>query len=301
MAFSSSILVQILIFTSIALSFSNAQPSFRTRALVQPVTKQASTLKYLRRIYQRTPLIPVDLAVRPNVGLLEGLFKDVMGIGLGRSRIGLPSQAAAAFSFKRKFAICLSSSTGPLGAPSDEYFIGVKSINVNEIPVQLNASLLSINKKGSGGTKISTVDPYTVMETSIYKAFTNVFVKEANKMKLTRVAHVAPFGVCYSTKGITYTRLGPAVPSIDLVLQNKSTFWRIFGMNSMVQISKVVMCLGFVDGGIRANDFNSYRRVSVGGDPFTTSRLGFSSTFLLGKLHVLTSTSRPMPRYIGVM
>ncbi|KAF8394444.1 hypothetical protein HHK36_020652 [Tetracentron sinense] len=101
--------------------------------------------------------------------LLGGLASGVKGMaGLGRNPIGLPSQFAAAFSFHRKFAVCLSSSTtsngviflgdGPYvmlpnvdvsqsliytplfinpvstagayltGEPSVEYFIGVKSI-----------------------------------------------------------------------------------------------------------------------------------------------------------------------------
>ncbi|MDP1299121.1 hypothetical protein Q6301_26605, partial [Klebsiella quasipneumoniae] len=41
--------------------------------------------------------------------LLEGLASGVVGIaGFGRTRISLPSQFASAFSFQRKFAICLT-------------------------------------------------------------------------------------------------------------------------------------------------------------------------------------------------
>ncbi|KAL8224880.1 hypothetical protein R6Q57_017437 [Mikania cordata] len=48
--------------------------------------------------------------------LLQGLTSGVSGMaGLGRTKIGLPSQVAAAFSFDRKFAICLSSSTNSNG------------------------------------------------------------------------------------------------------------------------------------------------------------------------------------------
>ncbi|KAA8527557.1 hypothetical protein F0562_034728 [Nyssa sinensis] len=206
--------------------------------------------------------------------LLEGLANGVKGMaGLGRTRISLPSQFSAAFSFHRKFAICLSSSTSSngvvlfgdspyvflpnvdvsnsllytplilnpvstasaysLGDPSAEYFIGVKSIKINEKAVPINTTLLSIDSEGRGGTKISTVDRYTVMETSIYNAVTETFIKQLSKV--TRVASVAPFGACFSLKNIGSTRVGPAVPAIDLVLQSNSVFWRIFGANSMVQ------------------------------------------------------------------
>jgi hypothetical protein len=157
---------------------------------------------------------------------VEGLATGVMGMaGLGRNIISLPSQFSAAFSFPRKSAICLSSSTTANGvvffgdgpyhvlnphyyfdvsmyrliytplilnrvstASASEYFIGVKSIKINGKVVPLNASLLSIDKEGYGGTKISTVDRYTVMETTIYKAVIKAFVRELENV--TRVAGV---------------------------------------------------------------------------------------------------------------
>ena len=205
--------------------------------------------------------------------LLEGLASGVKGMaGLGRSRVALPSQFSSAFSFNRKFSICLSSSTkstgvvffgdGPYvllpkvdasqsltytplitnpvstasayfqGEASVEYFIGVKSIKINGKAVPLNATLLSIDSQGYGGTKISTVHPYTVLETSIYKAVTQAFLKELST--ITRVASVSPFGACFSSKDIGSTRVGPAVPPIDLVLQRNSVYWRVLGANSTV-------------------------------------------------------------------
>ncbi|OMO77729.1 Peptidase A1 [Corchorus capsularis] len=419
--------IQYFLFTSLLLfcfSPSLAQQSFRPKALVIPVSKDASTLQYVTTINQRTPSVPIDVVVdlggrymwvdcdrnyvsstyrparcnsaqcsaagangcgdcfggpRPgcnnntcgvgpdnsithlgtsgevaedvvslqstdgkNPGrvvtvpkflfacaptfLLQGLASGVVGMaGFGRYKIGLPSQFAAAFSFHRKFAVCLSSSTSakgviffgdgpyvflpgvdasqsltytplfinpistansfPLGEPSAEYFIGVKSIKVNEKAVSVNTTLLSFdNSEGVGGTKISTVDPYTVLEASIFKAVTDAFVKEAAAMNITRVAAVAPFEVCFSSKNILSTRLGPAVPSIDLVLQNQNVFWRIFGANSMVQVSSDVLCLGFINGGS-----NPRTSIVIGGKQIednllqfdqATSRLGFSSSLL---------------------
>ncbi|GMI69370.1 secreted aspartic protease 2 [Hibiscus trionum] len=418
--------LQFFLFTCLLLYISSpslAQQSFRPKALVIPVAKDASTLQYLTTIDQRTPLVPADLVVdlggrflwvdcerdyvsstyrpvrcrsaqcsldgadgcgdcfsapRPgcnnntcgvtpdnsvthvatsgevaqdvvslqstngrNPGrvvnvprfifacaptfLLQGLASGVAGMaGLGRTRIGLPSQFAAAFSFRRKFAVCLSSSTSangviffgdgpytflpgidlsqsltftplfinpvstasafPMGEPSAEYFIGVKSIKVNEKPVSLNTALLSINNQGVGGTKISTVNPYTVLEASIFKAVTDTFINEAAAMNITRVAGVAPFEVCFSSSNIFGTRVGPTVPSINLVLQNQDVVWRIFGANSMVAVNRDVLCLGFVNGGS-----NPRTSIVIGGQQLentllqfdlATSRLGFSGTLL---------------------
>ncbi|KAK7278401.1 hypothetical protein RJT34_23429 [Clitoria ternatea] len=263
----------------------------------------------------------------------NGLANGVTGMaGLGRTKVSLPSQFASAFSFQRKFAICLSSSTmtngvlffgdGPynlnidvskvlvftplvtnpvstapsgfLGEPSVEYFIGVKSIRVSDKNVPLNTSLLSIDRKnGFGGTKISTVNPYTVLETTIYKAVSEAFVKA---LGVPRVSPVAPFGTCFATKDIGFSRMGPGVPAIDLVLQN-DVVWNIIGANSMVQFNDVI-CLGFVDAGsgpsaaqvgFVAGGSHPMTSITIGAHQLennllqfdlATSRLGFRSLFL---------------------
>ncbi|CAL0299912.1 unnamed protein product [Lupinus luteus] len=231
----------------------------------------------------RVVSVPNFLFICGSNSLQNGLASGVKGMaGLGRTKVSLPSQFSSAFSFKRKFAICLSSSTGTngviffgegpynlnidvskvltftplitnhvntisgfLGEPSVEYFIGVKSIRVSGKRVPLNNTLLSIHKNGFGGTKISTVNPYTVLETTIYKAVADAFVKAVGAQK---VAPMAPFGTCFATKDIGFSRMGPDVPSIDLILQNKEVVWNIIGANSMVQFNDVI-CLGFVDAG----------------------------------------------------
>ncbi|KAL5785458.1 hypothetical protein ACOSQ2_007850 [Xanthoceras sorbifolium] len=258
--------------------------------------------------------------------LLEGLASGVKGMaGLGRTKISLPAQFSAAFSFHRKFAICLSSTSslngvlffgdGPYvllpgidvsksliytplilnpvstagayfeGEPSADYFIGVKSIKITGTAVRLNTTLLSINKEGFGGTKISTVNPYTVMETSIYNAVTKAFIKAT--ANIPRVRPVSPFGVCYNSTSIGSTRVGPAVPQIDLVLQSSSVIWRIFGANSMVQVKSDVLCLGFVDGGV-----DPRTSIVIGGHQLednllqvdlAASKLGFSSSLLFSR------------------
>ncbi|XP_059632567.1 probable aspartic proteinase GIP2 [Cornus florida] len=180
-------------------------------------------------------------------------------------------------------------STAPIyteGEPSDEYFIGVRSIKVDGKLVPLNASLLAIDKNGVGGTKLSTIAPYTILHTSIYKAVINDFVNKAAARKIKRVTSVKPFGACFSSKTImASTRTGPAVPTIDLVLQSKSIYWRVYGANSMVKAGKDVLCLGFVDGGS-----NPRTSIVLGGHQLennliefdlASSKLGFSSSLLL--------------------
>jgi hypothetical protein len=254
--------------------------------------------------------------------LLKGLAKGTVGMaGMGRHNIGLPSQFAAAFSFHRKFAVCLTSGKGvaffgngpyvflpgiqisslqttPLlinpvstasafsqGEKSSEYFIGVTAIQIVEKTVPINPTLLKINAStGIGGTKISSVNPYTVLESSIYNAFTSEFVKQAAARSIKRVASVKPFGACFSTKNVGVTRLGYAVPEIELVLHSKDVVWRIFGANSMVSVSDDVICLGFVDGGV-----NARTSVVIGGFQLednliefdlASNKFGFSSTLL---------------------
>ncbi|KAL5701361.1 GLC7-interacting protein 2 [Ranunculus cassubicifolius] len=240
--------------------------------------------------------------------------------GLGRGTLGVPSLLASALSLNKKFAICLPSTNsgrgviffgdGPYtmlpnvdvssslvytklrinpvstatsyvqGERSTEYFIQVNSIKVNGKAISLNTTLLSIHK-ANGGTKISTVNPYTVLETSIFKSLTIAFVKES---KLTRVASEAPFQFCFDSKNVASTRVGPGVPSIDLILQSESVYWRIFGANSMVRVKDNVLCLGYVDGGL-----NPRTSIVIGAHQLEdnllqfdldSSKLGFSSSLL---------------------
>ncbi|WMV10421.1 hypothetical protein MTR67_003806 [Solanum verrucosum] len=246
--------------------------------------------------------------------LLEKLAKGVKGIlGLGNGYVGFPTQLANAFHVPRKFAICLTSSTTsrgviffgdspyvflpgmdvskrlvytPLlnnpGEPSVEYFIGVTSIKINGNVVPINTTLLDITKDGKGGTKISTVDPYTKLETSIYKALTKAFAKSL--AKVPRVKPVAPFEVCYNR-----TSLG--IPPIELVLGNinATTSWNIWGSNSMVAVNDDVLCLGFVDGGL---EFEPTTSIVIGAHQIENNflqfdiankRLGYTSSLLFSQ------------------
>lgn len=180
-------------------------------------------------------------------------------------------------------------STAPVyaeGDSSDEYFIDVNSIRIDGKDVPFNTSLLSIDKNGVGGTKFSTITAYTKLHSSIYKPLVNDFIKKAESKKMKRVTTVAPFGACFSSNSIANTTTGPAVPTIDLVLQGNNTYWRIYGANSMVKVkNKDVLCLGFIDGGPKPRT-----SMVIGGYQlednmlefdFSSSTLGFSSSLRL--------------------
>ncbi|CAI0466345.1 unnamed protein product [Linum tenue] len=332
----------------IAVSEAEAQPSFRPKALILPVTKDPSTLQYLTQINQRTPLVPVKLALdlggqylwvdceqgyvsssyKPapcgsaqcslanskscnnntcglmpentvvtrtspsgqfgqdvvsiqstdgsNPGkivkvpnflftcgatfLLDGLAKGVKGMaGLGRNKISMPSRFSAAFSFHRKFAVCLTAGKGAVFF-GDGPYVMLPNIDISK----------------------SLIFTPTVLDTSIHKAVIATFAKELSGVP--RVAGVRPFELCYNSTAIGSTRVGPAVPQIDLVLQSSNVHWRIFGANSMVQVKNDVICLGFVDGGV-----NPRTSIVIGGHQLednllqfdlADSRLGFSSSLL---------------------
>ena len=53
----------LLLLALAAASAAFAQPSFRPRALVAPVRKDTSTLQYVTRLHQRTPLVPISLVL----------------------------------------------------------------------------------------------------------------------------------------------------------------------------------------------------------------------------------------------
>ncbi|GAB2265564.1 hypothetical protein Dimus_000607 [Dionaea muscipula] len=172
--------------------------------------------------------------------------------------------------------------------PSFNYFIGVTGIRINGQDVSsLNKTLLAIDpNSGIGGTRISTVEPYTVLQRSIYDAVAAAFQSAAKAMNLTEASPIKPFKVCYYASSVTDTILGPAVPTIDLVLEN-GVYWRIWGANSVVGVKKKKSrrwCLGFMDGGLSPR-----ASIVVGGFQMednlvqidlVENRFGFSSSVL---------------------
>ncbi|KAI3970044.1 hypothetical protein MKX01_015582 [Papaver californicum] len=211
-------------------------------------------------------------------GVLHGLAKGAKGVaGLGRSGLSLVSQLSAAFQIPQIFVVYLSR--------SDDYFFDVTSVEIDGENVPINKELLSINKKsGVGGTKLSTVVPYTVMETSVYRAFTSISINRAKAMNFLRVASVAPFSACFNASTMPMGPMGFSVPKVQLVLPNKLK-WQMIGTDkTLVYLQgNVVVCLAFVDGGAKPRT-----SIVIGGKQLLytelqfdilRSRLGFSSGF----------------------
>ncbi|XP_057771803.1 probable aspartic proteinase GIP2 [Salvia miltiorrhiza] len=217
----------------------------------------------------------------PNL-LLKGLAHEARGVlGLGDSRISLPSQFSTTFGFfERKFSLCLSPQKGALflggnplessmmftpliskksGGDQEGYYIDVSSIKVSgkKLPLHQKGIIL--------GAKISTIVPYTTFESKIYDAFVESYVGAAISMNLSLVQSVAPFEVCFSSRD------GENVPIVDLVLQSELVKWRIHGEKSMVVVSDEVMCLGFLDGGLNPRD-----SIVVGGHQIEDHLLEFN-------------------------
>ncbi|KAI3915883.1 hypothetical protein MKW98_004324 [Papaver atlanticum] len=219
----------------------------------------------------------ISLGCEKNASVLRGLARGAKGIvGLGRSSSSLASQFSASFRFPKFFALELKSTIegslyfgdGPYTSqnfrqpltytplltnsffPSD-YFIDVKSIDMDGSNVTINKGLLSINKKnGVGGAKFSTLVPYTTMESSIYKAFTSVYIKTAKARGISTIAPVAPFSVCFNGSTIETRPDGFLVPEIFLRLPNNVN-WIMTGPNNspLKFIKENVYCLPFVNGG----------------------------------------------------
>ncbi|OIT19392.1 PREDICTED: basic 7S globulin-like [Nicotiana attenuata] len=210
--------------------------------------------------------------------------KGMIGFGQ-QSPVSLATQFASAFRFSRTFAICLSStkeldvngiiyigqspylfspgydasrdliytpiityspSSIYINRPSSEYYIQVSSIKINGKALPLNKTLLSLDKNGNGGTRISTTLPYTVLETSIYNAVIKAFVKEMPK-EVRSVPAVQPFTTCFNSRDVGMSRLGYSAPEINFVLHKQNVHWKITGANSLVEVSGDVICLAFVE------------------------------------------------------
>lgn len=185
--------------------------------------------------------------------------------------------------FKQKFAMCLSGSISangvvffgdgpyrllpdidasqflkyaplyikPFTVATGEYFFQKKRMEIGGRAILFNRSLLPF-EGGGLVTRIST-EPYTVMVSSIYEAFTDAFIRAAGAMNISPVASVYPFEACFRADEVHTTSLGPSVPTIDMILQNNSV-WRIFGPNSMVRVNDKVICLAFVAAGAHPRD-----------------------------------------------
>ncbi|XP_065863416.1 probable aspartic proteinase GIP2 [Euphorbia lathyris] len=157
------------------------------------------------------------------------------------------------FTYTRLYinTIFTGSSTVIRGPPSSEYFLKVTSIMVNRKSIPINSTLLNFHRNGIGGTKISTIEPYTKLESTIYKALVEAFEEEIKIWNVRKVGGVAPFTDCYTKGSVGMTGLGIGVPDIGFVFEKKkNVYWELFGANTMVEVIREVMCLAFLDSGV---------------------------------------------------
>ncbi|GJW57806.1 putative aspartic peptidase A1 family protein [Tanacetum coccineum] len=150
------------------------------------------------------------------------------------------------------------------------YYIGVDAIVIKK---------RSISIPPNTTTKLSTIDPYTILRSDIYNSVVRRFSLVTKRIPPAKP--VAPFGLCYNTSanGIT-------VPGIDLSLKDGKK-WTIATANSIKKVTKDVACLAFVDGGA-----TSEPAIVIGTHQFEdnflhfdleNSTFGFSSSLLSKK------------------
>lgn len=217
---------------------------------------------------------------------------------LSLAPLSLPSQFSSFLGVGTKFALCLPSSNlgngvaffgnGPYklrsratfnvssllsytqllrNPKSADYFIGINAITIGG---------KSILFSPFEGIKLSTVVPYTILRTDVYKPVVEFFT---NAMKgVPRAQKATPFTICYNSSF--------DVPRIDLEFDDAKN-WTMYKANSMKKVGDSA-CLAFLDGGETAE-----YKVVIGSyqmeDNFLLfdidqSRLGFSSSLHSNKI-----------------
>ncbi|XP_048624085.1 probable aspartic proteinase GIP2 [Brassica napus] len=234
---------------------------------------------------------------------LQGMAPPIAGVlALSPGEFPFWRQMTSAFNVIPKFSLCLPSSrygyffmgTPSLGGKktvpmtsttlkidSGKYLISVRSIYVDGVPLTLDPSLLE------GGAQLSTVVPFTVLQTDIYNALAQSFtlrqryymtklfylmisvfkyIKSTNLifvwvlnlfsqnigMTQTPGGH-APFKHCFG-EGASGRNMDVSVMEIGLPGNGKEVKWRFQGANMMERVSETVICLAFVDGGKKPNE-----------------------------------------------
>lgn len=280
---------------------------------VNPVTKSCAPAQLTNKDFMiswtngKNPIVGINfkhlyVSCAPK-SLLQSLPKSSIGIaGLSWSPLALSTQFTPSYlGLTKKFAICLPSAPrargviffgdGPynlLPLPFDiasilsytpllrkknsvEYYIGLKGISIGGKAIKLQSP--------STVMKLSTIVPYTTLRSDIYNSLLTEFSRATRGYP--QVKKVNPFGLCFNSTAIGSTRVGLAVPQIDLELGNGAK-WTVFGANSMKQVSNEVACLAFIDGGKTAQEAVVIGSYQMENNfllfDLAASRLGFSSS-----------------------
>ncbi|XP_048624971.1 probable aspartic proteinase GIP2 [Brassica napus] len=166
----------------------------------------------------------------------------------------------------------------PLKIDSGKYLISPTSIYVDGIPLSLNPSLLE------GGAQLSTVVPYTVLQTDVYNALAQSFTLKATKIGMTETTGHAPFKHCFEDSA-SGKNIDGSVMEIGLPGNGKEVKWRFQGENMVERVSETVICLAFVDGGKKPNESmvigtHQLQEYLIEFD-FSTMRVAFSDPLVL--------------------
>ncbi|XP_058740567.1 gamma conglutin 2-like [Vicia villosa] len=220
------------------------------------------------------PLVTVPqflFSCAPSFLAQRGLPNNVQGVaGLGHSPISLPNQLFSNFGLQHQFSLCLSRNPKSNGAilfgdtPNNynknpkifkhlvytpltvtqqgEYRTQLTSIRINaKTVIPVSGSILS--NYPEGGVLISTAIPYTTLHQTLFQAL--IQTVSAQIPKQAKVNPVAPFGLCYDT---TKT-IVPLV--VEFVLDKPDVAWTTYVENLWVEQPNEVLCLGFVNGGLK--------------------------------------------------
>ncbi|CAO2042456.1 unnamed protein product [Urochloa humidicola] len=244
----------------------------------------------------KNPLYPVSFPANVACAPESMLAGGAAGVaGLARTPMSLPSQVASRLKVAKQFALCIPGGGqtgaaifggGPfqlLASPPVElaewvrqnpiqlvdnprnggYYIRVHGISVNQEPVALPAGAFDLDARhGTGGVAFSTVTPYTTLRPDIYGALRDAFDKFTSG--IPRAPPVAPFQMCYQSSAFGFTRLGPGVANIDLVLDG-GRIWQLPGGSSLVGVNDQTLCFAFLEMGSETAAVSGSPAVIIGG------------------------------------
>ncbi|KAL0751206.1 hypothetical protein Bca101_033209 [Brassica carinata] len=264
------------------------------------------TVSTVDRVVQDKATISTKVSFRPFTFScvaqthIQGLSPPIAGVlGLSPGEFPFWRQVTRAFNIIPRFAICLPSSGNgnffiggggfgvsmtltPLKIVGSDYLISPTSIYVDGIPLSLNPSFLE------SGAKLSTVVPYTVLQTDIYNALASAFTRKAIKIGMSEIPRLAPFKHCFqegSSMRINEELMNVTSVEIGLPGNGREVKWTFHGKNTVVRVLETVICLAFVDGGekpkesmvIGTHQLQDY----ILNFDMSTTRLAFSDSLLL--------------------
>ncbi|KAJ7559792.1 hypothetical protein O6H91_04G101700 [Diphasiastrum complanatum] len=216
----------------------------------------------------------------------EGLFQGIDGLaGLGGGYLSFTSQLAG--SYGRRFSYCLVNQNSPLSSSSSLifgadafpsaavttpliynsriptfYYASVTGISINGVALNIDVSKLQLTSSGSGGLIIDSGTTLTYLESSVYSALTDGFLKSAKNLR--RAGGVQDLDTCFDLSG---TDSSSAIPTISFHFQGGVTV-DLPSSNILIEVdNKGIYCLAFSDSDFGMSIFGNVQQ--------QTFRIGF--------------------------